>query len=115
MKDIKYLKGVFVGKEYTESVDKVIDGKNKILIPGLINCHTHLGMSLFRGTNDNYPLSTWLSDYIWPIEDKMTDDDLYITTLVSCLEMIKTGTTCFNDMYFGWKGVLKAIKDTKMR
>ena len=106
---------VFVGKEYTETVDKVIDGKNKILMPGLINCHTHLGMSLFRGTNDNYPLSTWLSDYIWPIEDKMTDDDLYITTLVSCLEMIKTGTTCFNDMYFGWKGVLKAIKDTKMR
>lgn len=106
---------VFVGKEYTETVDKVIDGKNKILMPGLINCHTHLGMSLFRGTNDNYPLSTWLSDYIWPIEDKMTDDDLYITTLVSCLEMIKTGTTCFNDMYFGWKGVLKAVKEAKVR
>ena len=106
---------VFVGKEYTETVDKVIDGKNKILMPGLINCHTHLGMSLFRGTNDNYPLSTWLSDYIWPIEDNMTDDDLYITTLVSCLEMIKTGTTCFNDMYFGWKGVLKAVKEAKVR
>ena len=106
---------IFVGKEYTETVDKVIDGKNKILMPGLINCHTHLGMSLFRGTNDNYPLSTWLSDYIWPIEDNMTDDDLYITTLVSCLEMIKTGTTCFNDMYFGWKGVLKAVKEAKVR
>lgn len=106
---------VFVGKEYTETVDKTIDAKNKILMPGLINCHTHLGMSLFRGTNDNYSLSTWLNDYIFPIEDKMTDNDLYITTLVSCLEMIKTGTTCFNDMYFGWKGVLKAIKEAKIR
>lgn len=106
---------IYVGKEYHEEVDKVIDAKGKILMPGLINCHTHLGMSLFRGTNDNYTLTDWLNNYIWPIEDQMTDDDLYITTLVSCLEMIKTGTTCFNDMYFGWKGCLKAIKETKIR
>lgn len=106
---------IYVGKEYNEEVDNVIDAKGKILMPGLINCHTHLGMSLFRGTNDNYTLSDWLNNYIWPIEDKMTDDDLYITTLVSCLEMIKTGTTCFNDMYFGWKGCLKAFKETKIR
>ena len=92
---------IFVGKDYNEEVDKVIDAKGKILMPGLINCHTHLGMSLFRGTNDNYTLSDWLNNYIWPIENNMTDDDLYITTLISCLEMIKTGTTCYNDMYFG--------------
>ena len=106
---------IYVGKDYNEEVDKVIDAKGKILMPGLINCHTHLGMSLFRGTNDNYTLTDWLNDYIFPIEDKMTDEDLYITTLVSCLEMIKTGTTCFNDMYFGWKGCLKAIKESKIR
>ena len=106
---------IFVGKDYNEEVDKVIDAKGKILMPGLINCHTHLGMSLFRGTNDNYTLSDWLNNYIWPIENNMTDDDLYITTLISCLEMIKTGTTCYNDMYFGWKGCLKAIKEAKIR
>ena len=106
---------IYVGKDYKEEVDKTIDAKGKILMPGLINCHTHLGMSLFRGTNDNYTLTDWLNNYIWPIEDNMTDDDLYITTLVSCLEMIKTGTTCFNDMYFGWKGCLKAIKEAKIR
>ena len=106
---------IYVGKDYKEEVDKTIDAKGKILMPGLINCHTHLGMSLFRGTNDNYTLTDWLNNYIWPIEDNMTDEDLYITTLVSCLEMIKTGTTCFNDMYFGWKGCLKAIKEAKIR
>ena len=106
---------IYVGKNYDKEVDKTIDAKNKILMPGLINCHTHLGMSLFRGTNDDYTLSDWLNNYIWPIEDKMTDEDLYVTTLISCLEMIKTGTTCFNDMYFGWKGCLKAIKETKIR
>ena len=106
---------IYVGKDYKEEVDKVIDATGKILMPGLINCHTHLGMSLFRGTNDNYTLSDWLNNYIWPIENNMTDDDLYITTLISCLEMIKTGTTCYNDMYFGWKGCLKAIKEAKIR
>ena len=106
---------IYVGKEYTDSVDKVIDAKDKIVMPGLINCHTHLGMSLFRGTNDNYSLMDWLNNYIWPIEGKMTDEDIYISTLVSCLEMIKTGTTCFNDMYFGWKGCFKAFKETKIR
>lgn len=106
---------IYVGKDYNEEVDKVIDATGKILMPGLINCHTHLGMSLFRGTNDNYTLTDWLNNYIWPIENNMTDDDLYITTLVSCLEMIKTGTTCYNDMYFGWKGCLKAIKEAKIR
>ena len=106
---------IYVGKDYSEEVDKVIDATGKILMPGLINCHTHLGMSLFRGTNDNYTLTDWLNNYIWPIENNMTDDDLYITTLVSCLEMIKTGTTCYNDMYFGWKGCLKAIKEAKIR
>lgn len=106
---------IYVGNNYSEECDKVIDAKGKIVMPGLINCHTHLGMSIFRATNDNYTLDKWLNEYIWPIEDKMNDEDIYYTTLLSIIEMIKTGTTCFNDMYFNWKGSFKAFNDIGIR
>ena len=106
---------VKIEKNINDSVDKVIDAAGKIVLPGLINCHTHLGMSIFRATNDNLKLNDWLTKKIWPIEDSMTDEDMYYTTLLSCLEMIKTGTTCSNDMYFGISGSLKALRETKMR
>ncbi len=101
--------------DYKDSYDYLIDAKNKIIIPGLINCHTHLGMSLFRATNDNMNLNDWLTKKIWPIEDKLTNEDMYYTTMLSILEMIKTGTTCANDMYYNSLGALKAIKETKIR
>lgn len=104
-----------ITKEYKGKYDKLINAKNKIVMPGLINAHTHLGMSIFRATNDNLTLQDWLENKIWPIENKMTDEDIYYATLLSCLEMIKTGTTCANDMYFGWKGTMKAITQTNMR
>lgn len=102
-------------ENYQGEADKIIDATGKIILPGLINCHTHLGMSIFRATNDNLALQDWLTKKIWPIEDNMTDEDIYYTTLLSCLEMIKTGTTTSNDMYFGVKGSLKAIEETKVR
>lgn len=102
-------------KNYTGDFDRMIDASGKIVMPGLINTHTHLGMSIFRATNDNLPLNKWLSDKIWPIENNMTDDDIYYTTLLSCIEMIKTGSVMANDMYFGCSGSLKAIKDSKVR
>ncbi|MDE5587128.1 MAG: amidohydrolase family protein, partial [Bacilli bacterium] len=104
-----------VEENYQGPYDKIIDATNKIVLPGLINCHTHLGMSIFRATNDNLTLQDWLTKKIWPIEDHMTDEDVYYTTLLSCIEMIKTGTTTSNDMYFGVNGALKAIKETKVR
>ena len=106
---------IYVGNNYNEYCDKVIDAKGKIVMPGLINCHTHLGMSIFRASNDNYTLDKWLNEYIWPIENKMTDDDMYYTTMLSIIEMIKTGTTCFNDMYFNWKGSFKAFDKIGIR
>ena len=106
---------IYVGNNYNEKCDKVIDATGKIVMPGLINCHTHLGMSLFRATNDDYSLDEWLKNYIWPIEDKMTEDDMYYSTLLSLVEMVKTGTTCFNDMYFNFKGSLKAFDKIKVR
>lgn len=105
----------YVGKDYEGDYDLVIDASSKIVMPGLINCHTHLGMSLFRATNDDYSLNKWLNDFIWPIEDKMSDEDIYYTTLLSIVEMIKTGTTCFNDMYFGYKGSFKAFDEIGIR
>ena len=106
---------IYVGNGYQGEYDKVIDATGKIVMPGLINCHTHLGMSIFRATNDDLTLDSWLNDKIWPIEDKLTDDDLYYTTLLSMVEMIKTGSTCFNDMYFGYKGSIPAIKKCGVR
>lgn len=102
-------------ENYQGPYDKIIDATNKIILPGLINCHTHLGMSIFRATNDNLNLQDWLNHKIWPIENHMTDEDVYYTTLLSCIEMIKTGTTTSNDMYFGVGGSLKAIEETKVR
>jgi len=106
---------VSVSDNYNGEYDKVIDAKGKIVMPGLINCHTHLGMSIFRASNDDYELDSWLKKKIWPIEDKMTDQDIYYTTMLSLIEMIKTGSTCFNDMYFGYKGSIPAILESGVR
>lgn len=106
---------VYVDANYEGEYDDIIDATGKIVMPGLINCHTHLGMSIFRATNDDYSLTNWLNEKIWPIEDNMTDEDMYYTTLLSCLEMIRTGTTTFNDMYFLWRGSMPAIMKSGLR
>ena len=102
-------------ENYEGAYDELIDATNKIVLPGLINAHTHLGMSYFRATNDNLSLQDWLNNKIWPIEDKMDEEDVYYGSLLSCIEMIKTGTTTSNDMYFFHYGAVKAIEETHMR
>ena len=104
-----------IEENYTGSYDKLIDASHRIVMPGLINSHTHIGMSIFRATNDNLTLNEWLNDKIWPIEDNMTDEDIYYSSLVSFLEMIKTGTTCASDSYFGCDGTMKAAIETNFR
>lgn len=100
---------------YEGHYDTIIDATDKIVMPGLINGHTHLGMSIFRATNDNLNLDDWLSKKIWPIEDQLNDEDMYYTTLLSCVEMIKTGSIMANDMYFCTNGSIKAILKSKIR
>ena len=73
IKDDKILK---LETNYQGEYDKLIDATDKIIMPGLINAHTHLGMSIFRATNDDLTLQEWLEKKIWPIEDKMTDEDV---------------------------------------
>ncbi len=93
----------------------VIDGTDKVAIPGLINCHTHLSMTLFRGKAEDEPLSTWLEQTIWPLESKLTPDDIYQGALLGCLESIKAGTTTFADMYFHEAQVAKAVDRSGLR
>lgn len=105
-----------IGKDIKEtSGTKVIDAKNKICMPGLINTHAHLSMSIFRETLDGYTLQDWLNEKIWPMEDKLTREDIYYASLLSCIEMIKTGTTLANDQYFMTEDTIKAAIDTGMR
>lgn len=95
--------------------EKTIDGCGKVALPGLINCHTHLSMTLFRGIAEDQPLRTWLTETIWPLEAKLRPDDVYTGALLGCLEMIKTGTTTFADMYFYENQVAEAVKKAGIR
>lgn len=98
-----------------EDYDKVIDATGKVVMPGLINTHTHIPMSIFRDTLDGYGLQEWLNDRIWPMEDKLNEEDIYYASLLSCIEMIKTGTTCFNDQYFMTNAIISAATKVGIR
>ena len=93
----------------------VIDGTDKAAIPGLFNAHTHAAMTLLRGYADDMPLQEWLETKIWPVERKLTEDDVYWGTKLACLEMIKSGTIFFNDMYWHWRGSARAVAECGIR
>lgn len=97
------------------SYDKKIDGKNYLAMPGFVNAHTHVGMSLFRNFSDDVELMTWLNEKIWPLEDKLIEQDVYWASLLSHTEMIMTGTTSFADMYYFEDQTIKALEKSKMR
>ncbi|HID30580.1 MAG TPA: N-ethylammeline chlorohydrolase [Desulfobacterales bacterium] len=103
-----------IGKDVMESADTVIDAKGKVIMPGLINAHTHLSMTLLRGVADDMELMPWL-EKIWPIERNLTGDDCYAGALLGCLEMIKSGTTCFADQYFYMEDVARAVEEAGIR
>lgn len=97
-----------------DDVEK-INAKNMLIMPGLVNTHTHAAMSIFRGYKDDRKLMDWLENAIFPVEDKLKPDDIYWNAYLSCLEMIKSGTTTCNDMYFGMDKTIEAIEATGMR
>ncbi len=96
-------------------MDEVVEADGQVAMPGFINCHTHAAMTLLRGYADDLPLMEWLSEKIWPFEGKMTGEDIYWGTLLACLEMIKSGTTCFGDMYDHMHHVALAAEKAGMR
>lgn len=95
--------------------DKVIEGEDKLAIPGLINCHTHSYMAFMRNIADDLSFMDWLFGRIDPIEQKMSDEDTYWGACLAIIEMMKSGTTCFNDMMMNIKQTTKAIKESGMR
>ncbi len=94
---------------------KIIDATNLYVLPGFINTHAHIGMSIFRESVDGYTTQDWLTQKIWPIEDKLSLEDVYNSSLLSCVEMIKTGTTTVNDHYFFPESIIKAVNKSGVR
>jgi 5-methylthioadenosine/S-adenosylhomocysteine deaminase len=94
---------------------KVIDARGGLILPGLINTHTHAAMSLFRGLADDLPLMTWLNAHIFPAEAKLNPEMVRIGTRLACAEMIRSGTTCFCDMYLFEGVVAQAASECGMR
>jgi len=105
-----------VGKAPVEShALRTIDAQGGLILPGLVNGHTHAAMSLFRGLADDLPLMQWLNDYIFRVERQMDGDFVYVGTLLACAEMILSGTTTFCDMYLFENETATAASEAGMR
>ena len=96
-------------------VDKTIDGRGKITMPGLVNTHTHIPMSLFRNYADDLPFWEWLHDRILPLEVNLKGEHVYWGSMLSIAEMIRSGITSFSDMYFFVGDIAEAVKETGIR
>jgi len=101
-------------QQYTANIEK--NYPQHLLMPGLINAHTHSPMSLFRGIADDLPLEDWLHNHIWPAEAKwMSDEFVHDGTQLAIAEMLRSGTTCFNDMYFFPEVTARLARDIGIR
>ncbi|MDI6866210.1 amidohydrolase [Methanoculleus sp.] len=108
---------VAIGKDAKGAIDAdiIIDGSDRLAVPGLVNTHTHAAMSLLRGYADDMLLQDWLSEKIWPLEAHLSGDDVYAGTRLACLEMIRSGTVAFNDMYFFMDRATAAVDEMGMK
>ncbi len=103
------------GNPTSFKAEKIINAGGGLILPGLVNCHTHAAMSLFRGLADDLPLMEWLNNYIFPAESKMDAEFVYTGTLLALAEMIMSGTTTFCDMYLFEDEVAKAARKAGVR
>lgn len=114
-----YIEGKWIKKIGTDlsiaDAGRVIDGRRRAVIPGFVNAHTHAAMTLFRGYGDDMKLMPWLEQKIWPNEAKLTRDDVYWGAKLACLEMIKSGTTTFFDMYHKFRATADAVEEMGIR
>jgi 5-methylthioadenosine/S-adenosylhomocysteine deaminase len=95
--------------------DEAIEAHGLLICPPMVNGHTHAAMTLFRGYGDDMPLMEWLRTKIWPAEAKLTPEDVYWGTRLACVEMIRSGTTRFVDMYWHGPEVARAVLDSGIR
>ncbi len=93
----------------------LLDGSGTAALPPFINMHNHAAMTLMRGFADDMVLQDWLQNKIWPFEAKLTEEDVYWGTKFACLEMIKSGTTFFNDQYWFFDGIARAVEEMGIR
>lgn len=109
----------FVGRENelpaAWNPDEIIEGNGRLLLPGFVNAHTHAAMTLLRSYADDLPLMQWLEKRIWPLEEKLTGEDVYWGSMLCIMEMLKSGTTTFADMYFFMEDVAWAVELTGIR
>lgn len=104
-----------IGNSLKNNADIIIDGKGKAILPSFVNAHTHSAMTLMRGYADDMGVLEWLEKKIWPLEAKLTEETVYWGTKLACLEMIKSGTTFFNDMYWHFHGTARAAEEMGLR
>ena len=95
--------------------ETALDAAGALLVPPLINSHTHAAMTLFRGHGDDLPLMRWLREAIWPVEARLEAEDVYWGARLACLEMVRTGTTSFWDMYWHPEATARAVTDAGVR
>ncbi|RLG14809.1 MAG: amidohydrolase [Candidatus Nanohalarchaeota archaeon] len=117
IKDI-YIKGNIINKidsKINAKADNIIDAMSKAVLPSFLNLHTHAAMNLFRSYADDMKLEDWLKKKIWPVEARLTEDDVYWGAKFACLEMIKSGTAFFNDMYWHYGATARAADEMGLR
>jgi 5-methylthioadenosine/S-adenosylhomocysteine deaminase len=104
-----------VSVEATPAGVEVIDGRGQVAMPGLINCHSHSPMVMFRGAAEDVSTSDWFNKKIWPMEVNLTESDVTLAARLACAEMIASGTTTFADHYFMMDRIADVVEETGMR
>ena len=104
-----------IGDELEGDADETLDAADSLVTPGLVNGHCHVAMTLLRGYADDKSLDAWLQEDIWPTEAELTPDDVYHGAKLGLLEMIKSGTTSFADMYFMVPRIADAVEEAGLR
>lgn len=99
----------------TEDYGERIDGNHRLLLPGFVNAHTHVAMTLMRGYGEDMPLQSWLFDRIFPFEDKLSSDAVYWGSMLGIAEMLMTGTTSFTDMYYFCEDTVRAVAQSGIK
>jgi len=98
-----------------EDADRIVDASGSLVVPGLVNAHTHASMTLLRGYADDLPLGTWLEDHIWRVEEHLTPEDIRVGAELAAVEMIRSGTTAFADMYFEMDRIAEVVGESGLR
>jgi 5-methylthioadenosine/S-adenosylhomocysteine deaminase len=107
--------GEILAVDPDRSGDETIDASNSLVIPGLVNAHTHVAMTMLRGVADDKPLDAWLQEDIWPLEAELMPEDVRAGAELGICEMLKSGTTAFSDMYFHVPEIAAAVEELGIR